>query len=194
MYTRTGRGAWGARHMLTHHLRPPARSRPRRDGAGRRLGQPRWLRLRSGLRRVQPSTTYLARHLPPISLSAPAPRSPARRRRRRCHPPSRPRRWPPAPQTFGGAGRLVAAPGSLLRRSGSGAQRSPLPSHATLPSLPPSAERWPSGRLKPPADVCPQGCENVSLRGAAPREKFVETKSTKEASTKQCHEQASEGG
>ena len=62
---------------------------------------------------------------------------------------------------------MVAAPGSLLRRSGSGAQRSPLPSHATLPSLPPSAERWPSGRLKPPADVCPQGCENVSLRGAA---------------------------
>ena len=59
---------------------------------------------------------------------------------------------------------MVAAPGSLLRRSGSGAQRSPLPSHATLPSLPPSAERWPSGRLKPPADVCPQVRERLSRR------------------------------
>ena len=163
MYTRTGRGAWGARHMLTHHLRPPARSRPRRDGAGRWLGQPRWLRLRSGLQRVQPSTTYLARHLPPISLSAPAPRSPARRRRRRCHPPSRPRRWPRHPADLRGSRAIgpLGLPAPALR-----VRRSALPSPHTLPFLASALCRalairqteTTSGRLS-------SGCENVSLRG-----------------------------
>ena len=179
--------------MLTHHLRPPARSRPRRDGAGRRLGQRRagcGCAPGSGaFSLARSSTTYLARHLPPIYLSAPAPRSPAWRRRRRCHPPSRPRRWPPAPRRPSGERAIGAlrapcsgAPGS----PGSGAQRYPLPSHATLPSLPPSAERWPSDRLKPPADVCPG--ERLSRDGAR------SSSNKGRDSMKQCHEQASEGG
>ena len=76
------------------------------------------------------STTYLARHLPPISLSAPAPRSPARRRRRRCHPPSRPRRWPPAPRRHlrgsRAIGRSSGLPAPALR-----VRRSALPSPLT---------------------------------------------------------------